>query len=108
MLSNLVRNAVDALSALEDGQQSITISANRGNGIVEIHLVDTGPGLPRQARLNLFQPFQGSTRRGGTGLGLAIAQEIVAAHGGQISLVDDRPGDGKGAHFRIALPDRHS
>lgn len=108
VLSNLVRNAVDALSALEDGQQSITISANRGNGIVEIHLVDTGPGLPRQARLNLFQPFQGSTRRGGTGLGLAIAQEIVAAHGGQISLVDDRPGDGKGAHFRIALPDRHS
>ena len=109
VLSNMVRNSVDAMSAAaapDNAASMISLAAQRSNGAVEIHLIDNGPGLPRQARANLFQPFQGSTRRGGTGLGLAIAQEIVAAHGGYIAFVDNDDQGGGGAHFRIMIPDR--
>jgi signal transduction histidine kinase len=71
--------------------------------VVIIRVCDTGPGVPEKTRANLFQPFQGSARRGGTGLGLAIAAEIVRAHGGDVHLVE-RPG--AGAVFEIVIPDR--
>ena len=115
VLSNLVRNAIDAIAAVrsQDGapdarpEDGVTIAARRVGGAVEIDLSDSGPGLPPQARANLFRPFQGSTRRGGTGLGLAIAQEIIVAHGGRITLVDAANG-GPGAHFHIVIPDRRA
>ena len=110
VLSNLVRNSVDAIKARHGvapaAAQQIAISAARTNGTVQIDLTDNGPGLPPRARENMFQPFQSSTRRGGTGLGLAIAQEIIAAHGGRITLVE-RPAGDEGAHFRVVVPDRH-
>jgi signal transduction histidine kinase len=113
VMSNLVRNSLEAMSS--PGNQpsvshTIAIKANRTSpGGVEIHLRDDGPGVPARARASLFQPFQGSTRRGGTGLGLAIASEIVAAHGGEVTLVDDSADNAihhTGAHFRIFIPDR--
>ncbi len=112
VLSNLVRNSLDAMSTPTPNNHpahTIAVEAYRAAGSVEIHLRDDGPGLPAKARATLFQPFQGSTRRGGTGLGLAIASEIVAAHGGEITLVDDAADSAvthAGAHFRIILPDR--
>ena len=54
------------------------------------------------ARAKLFQPFQGSTRSGGAGLGLVIAEELVRAHGGDITLVDGTIG----ATFHVKIPDR--
>lgn len=114
VLSNLTRNSVDAISAMTKAEPSkgmafVRLTGKRTGRTVEIDLMDNGPGLQPRARASLFQPFQGSTRRGGTGLGLAIAQEIVAAHGGQIALVDVEDGmdaSGAGAHFRIVIPDR--
>ena len=109
VLSNLVRNSVDAIMAQRAAvpvlPHFIALAASRTNGAVQIELTDNGPGLPPKARENLFQPFQSSTRRGGTGLGLAIAQEIIAAHGGRITLVETPAAD-EGAHFRIVVPDR--
>ncbi|MNL63269.1 Sensor histidine kinase TmoS [compost metagenome] len=71
--------------------------------VVMIAIDDTGPGMPRKARENLFAAFRGSARSGGTGLGLAIARELVLAHGGTIALVE-KPGPG--TLFRIEIPDR--
>ena len=114
VLSNLVRNSLEAVEAAArahapaSGQRlrdRISLTAVRRDETVEINLTDSGPGLPQQARDNLFRPFQGSTRRGGTGLGLAIAQEIIVAHGGTIDFVDNADGT-PGAHFRIVIPDR--
>jgi signal transduction histidine kinase len=105
VLLNLCRNAVQAL----DGDagpavvRRLTVRAERHQAEVIIEVADTGPGVPAQARVNLFRAFQGATRPGGTGLGLAIAAEIVRAHGGSIELVDRR---GPGATFRIVIPDR--
>ncbi|MDN2568383.1 HAMP domain-containing histidine kinase [Aquibium sp. A9E412] len=106
-LSNLCRNAVQAMSgdAEADGAlvHRLTVSAERTGTVVRILVADTGPGLPRQARENLFAAFRGSARSGGTGLGLAIAQELVRAHGGAIELVESTGGH---TVFALTIPDR--
>ena len=76
VLSNLVRNAAQAIEA--SGRTGrVTVTGARGGGADEIRVGDTGPGLPQRARENLFQPFRGGVRQGGTGLGLVIAAELV-------------------------------
>ena len=102
VLNNIVRNAAHAIEAYDQPHAEIRFVARREGRSVAIEILDTGPGLPARARANLFQAFQGGASRGGTGLGLAIAAEIVAAHGGEIRLLDVP----KGAAFRIDIPDR--
>jgi signal transduction histidine kinase len=102
VLSNLTRNAMQAIEQLETGMGHIRVMARRDGKRVVIEVCDDGPGVPEKARAHLFQPFQGSARKGGTGLGLAVAQELVTAHGGTIRLLDAA----KGAAFEIDIPDR--
>ena len=105
VLSNLTRNAVEAMSgdAIPALVRRLTVGAERTGGVSRILVEDTGPGLPRKARENLFSAFRGSARSGGTGLGLAIAHELVRAHGGTLELVESRGGR---TAFLIAIPDR--
>jgi signal transduction histidine kinase len=108
VLSNLVRNAVQALesspTSVDGLKRSVTVRARSDSEIFVIDVTDNGPGIPAKARSQLFQAFQLSTRRGGSGLGLSIAQEIVTAHGGTIMLAYTE----MGTTFRIELPDRIS
>ena len=67
---------------------------------VEIRFRDTGPGIPPDARDNVFVPFY-TTKVKGTGLGLAISQRIVKAHHG--TLVVSGPAQG-GAEFAVSIP----
>jgi len=101
VLSNLCRNAIQALESAPGGLGTISVSARREGAVVMIDVSDTGPGVPEQARKRLFQAFQSVARKGGSGLGLAISSELVMAHGGRIELVSN---DG-GATFRITVPD---
>ena len=105
VLANLSRNAVEAMSADRDPSivRRLTVEAQRSGAVARILVSDTGPGLPRKARENLFAAFRGSARSGGTGLGLAIAQELVRAHGGSIELVESVGGR---TVFAIAIPDQ--
>jgi signal transduction histidine kinase len=102
VLSNLCRNALQAIEQQESGRGHIRVAAARNGSHVTIDVHDDGPGVPEKARAHLFQAFQGSARKGGTGLGLAVAHELVAAHGGTIRLVDTD----RGTQFRIEIPDR--
>ena len=95
VLSNLARNAIEA------GARRLRFAAAREQGSVAIEVSDDGPGLPPQARENLFRPFFGSARPGGSGLGLAIARELTRAHGGDLTLVSST---GAGTVFRLSLP----
>ncbi len=105
ILSNLVRNAVQAIEGLGDeAKHAISVSARREGRKVDIVVKDDGPGVPPRARANLFRAFQGAVRKGGTGLGLAIAAELAAVHGGSVRLIDTD----KGAAFLIELPDRRT
>ena len=100
VLSNLVRNAKQALEATgKDG--TIEISAGEDEADWWIRVGDTGPGLPAKAREHLFAAFQGGARKGGTGLGLAIAAELVKGHGGRLDLIRS---DAEGTEFMIRLP----
>jgi signal transduction histidine kinase len=101
VLSNLCRNAAQALESDGGAAGEIVVSARREGAVTIIEVADTGPGVPEKARAHLFKAFQSVARKGGTGLGLAIAQELAQAHGGQIALIDDQGG----ATFRVTIPD---
>ncbi len=105
VLTNLARNAIQAMSADSDEAlvRRICISASRDGSVSRILVADTGPGLPKKARDNLFSAFRGSARSGGTGLGLAIAHELVRAHGGQLQLLESTGGR---TVFEITIPDQ--
>jgi len=105
VLINLARNALQALESRapnDSARDQIRITGRREGSVVVIEIADTGPGFSDQARAHLFEAFQGSTRSGGAGLGLVIADELVRAHGGEITLVDGTIG----ATFRLKIPDR--
>ena len=105
VLTNLCRNAVQAMAAQAEGAvvSRLTVSAERQGSVSRILVTDTGPGLPQKARENLFAAFRGSARSGGTGLGLAIAHELVRAHGGSLELVDSVGGR---TTFAVSIPDQ--
>jgi signal transduction histidine kinase len=101
VLSNLCRNAVQALESQGGEMGEILVSARREGAVTVIEVADSGPGVPDRARAHLFEAFQSVARKGGSGLGLAIAQELMQAHGGQIALVNNEGG----ATFRVTIPD---
>jgi signal transduction histidine kinase len=101
VLSNLVRNARQAIEAQGTGGGTVEIAAGEDEADWWITVGDTGPGLPARARDHLFEAFQGGARKGGSGLGLAIAAELVRGHGGRLDLVETGP---EGTEFRIRLP----
>jgi signal transduction histidine kinase len=73
----------------------------RGNTHVAVSVSDTGAGIPPEALAHIFDRFYKSSDSHGTGLGLAIAKNLVAAHGGEISVQSEL---GKGTTFRFTLP----
>jgi two-component system sensor histidine kinase KdpD len=88
-LTNIVENA----ARFTPPGRRITIGAARWRDGVQVRIADRGPGIPREDRDRVFEPFvrgEGST---GTGLGLAIARAIVEAHGGSIR-IGEEPGGG--------------
>ncbi len=101
VLSNLCRNAVQALESEGEIEGEIVVEGRREGAVTVIEVADTGPGVPEKARAHLFKAFQGGARKGGTGLGLAIAHELIQAHGGQVTLIDNECG----ATFRVTIPD---
>lgn len=95
---NITNNAREAMG----GRGTFRIAARRVGDSVEITFTDTGPGVPKEIRTRIFQPFVTHGKGSGTGLGLAIAKKIVDAHGGTISVTDGPAG--KGTTFVIRLP----
>jgi PAS domain S-box-containing protein len=71
-----------------------------GRPAIEVRLRDNGPGLNRDQREKIFEPFY-TTKTQGTGLGMAISKRIVEAHNGRIAVGDT---DGTGAELIVTLP----
>ena len=64
----------------------------------EIHVTDSGPGIPDEFKEQVFQPFfrldsSRSSVTGGSGLGLAIVKQLCLAHGWRVR-IEDPPGGG--------------
>jgi signal transduction histidine kinase len=105
VLINLVQNALEAIGGSKGEIAVRTIrperfSDFRGSETIEVHVTDTGAGIPSDQQLHIFIPFF-TTKQKGTGLGLAICQRIVKNHGGSIT-VQSRVG--AGSTFVIRLP----
>jgi two-component system sensor kinase FixL len=99
VLVNLIRNAVEAMSD-SPRREIVVATAPRDADWIEIRVSDTGPGLAREVRDKLFQPFI-STKDGGMGVGLSICRSIVEAHGGDLIAGDNAGG---GTTFSMTLP----
>jgi len=97
---NLLTNARDALA--DAPRKLIHIESAVREGMVDLLVRDTGPGIDEGLEQRIFDPFFTTKEVGaGTGLGLSIAYGIVKEHGGTISVVS---GGGDGATFVVQLP----
>jgi signal transduction histidine kinase len=97
---NLLLNACEMFPP-EGGLIRTTVATSEGR--IEILISDTGPGIPRSIRENLFQPFVSFGKRSGSGLGLAIVLKTCQDHGGEVSLENANPGQ---TTFKVVLPRR--
>jgi signal transduction histidine kinase len=95
-LLNLVQNALEAMP--QGG--ILTMRGQRTATHVLLQVQDTGSGIPAAQLTTIFEPLY-TTKPGGTGLGLYIVQEIVAAHGGQVTVESVV---GQGSTFTVTLP----
>ncbi|MFO0843725.1 MAG: ATP-binding protein [Gemmataceae bacterium] len=93
---NLAGNALDAMG----GQGRLVFETRVEGGFAAIAVQDTGPGIPPEARSQIFDPLV-TTRPGGTGLGLAVVRDVVRRHGGRVGC-DSEPG--QGARFVLEFP----
>ncbi len=98
VLVNLVKNAEEAMAAQGGGTVAVRTSSQGAEAVLEVS--DTGPGIPKDLKARLFEPYVTSKPQG-TGLGLAIAQRIAQEHNGRLE-ADDAAG--AGARFRLFLP----
>jgi len=104
MILNLLDNAIKYTG---DGGR-VDISCRATSAGCEVHIIDTGPGIPPELHSRIFERFfradparSRSGREGGAGLGLSIALWIAEAHHGRLELVRS---DATGSHFAVYLP----
>ena len=98
VLTNLLENA----AKFSPPHSPITLLAVGNSAGVRITVSDAGPGIRKDDRMRIFEPFErADSSASGTGLGLAISNAIVAAHGGRMWVSDNPTG---GAAFTFELP----
>ncbi|MBL8531047.1 MAG: PAS-domain containing protein, partial [Hyphomonadaceae bacterium] len=96
VIVNLLSNA---LRHTERGD-TITVSAERLDGVVRLTVADTGKGMAFDAQAHAFDSFQSGDRRG-AGLGLALVRSFVEMHGGWVALSSE---PGRGVTVTCHLP----
>lgn len=105
ILFNLAGNAIKFTDKGEVVVQTTLDEESEGSVLLHFDVLDTGTGIPPEARGRIFDSFtqaDGSTTRryGGTGLGLAISRELVELMQGTISVSSE---EGKGSNFRFTV-----
>ena len=95
---NIIKNAVEA--SPEGGV--IRLEIGRADSQAVVRITDSGPGIEREDRERIFEPFY-STKDRGSGLGLCVTQRIVDEHGGNMR-IETPPGGG--TSFVIEIPIR--
>ena len=100
LIDQALTNVLENAARFTPPGRTITVAAARWHDGVQIRIADRGPGIAREDRERVFEPFVRGDDSTGTGLGLAIARAIVEAHGGTI-LLGDEPGGGTAAVIEL-------
>jgi nitrogen fixation negative regulator NifL len=107
MFKALIDNALEAMNTKGWQVRELTVTSRAMQGGVEVFVEDSGPGIPPELRLKVFEPFF-TTRNGRShhaGTGLTMAQQVVADHGGMIEIDSAHGG---GCRMRVQLPTRRA
>jgi signal transduction histidine kinase len=112
VVDNLIANAFDALSKSDRELPQMQLIAKPFNDVIDIHIVDNGPGLTPEQRARAFDRFWRADPSqtdgfGGTGLGLSIAASMLAADKGSLRL-EAAPGGGLDAIVTLRRADTHA
>jgi two-component system sensor kinase FixL len=98
---NLVLNAIQAMSSVQDGPRELHIEIRRSaDDKVLIAVRDSGPGIDPQNESQLFSAFF-TTKKEGMGMGLSICRSIIESHGGRVWASRNETG---GATFQFTVP----
>jgi PAS domain S-box-containing protein len=101
VIINLVMNAVEAMSAVNEGGRELRVAAEKdGEDFISITVSDSGPILKPDSLNRFFEAFY-STKPTGMGIGLSICRSIIEAHEGRIWASANVP---RGARLHITLP----
>jgi PAS domain S-box-containing protein len=101
VILNLVRNASDAMSAVEDRPRHMLIKTEPEEGeLVRLTVRDAGVGFDPQAIKKLFEVFY-TTKDDGMGIGLSVSRSIIESHRGRLWATAN---DGPGASFSFSIP----
>ncbi|MDP3168238.1 MAG: ATP-binding protein, partial [Hydrogenophaga sp.] len=100
IVHNLILNALQALEQVPTAQRRLTLTLRAVDGLGELAVADSGPGIAPEVLPRLFEPFF-STREGGLGLGLSLCETLASGMGGSLSATNSAQG---GAVFRLRLP----
>ena len=101
VLVNLIVNAIDAMSAVENRARVLRIKSepHKLNGVL-ITVEDSGTGIDPQNLNRIFDAFF-TTKSQGMGMGLSICRSIIESHEGSLSVTPARP---HGSIFHVSLP----
>jgi two-component system, OmpR family, sensor histidine kinase KdpD len=102
VFSNLIENAVK----FSPSGAPVQVTGGAANSRVTVRVSNAGPGIPKQHRARVFEPFFRGVepRRAGSGLGLAICRGFVEANGGRIVLQSTHD---RGTSFAVSFPLAH-
>jgi signal transduction histidine kinase len=100
VLLNLIVNAIEAMSGIEERRLLTILSTAQGPDAVRVEVRDSGKGLDPEHATRVFESFF-TTKPEGLGIGLSISRSIVEAHGGRLGSDANAP---RGAVFWFMLP----
>jgi PAS domain S-box-containing protein len=100
VILNLVRNASDAMSEVNDRPRDLLVKAYREEEGARLIVKDAGVGFETQGAERLFDAFY-TTKSGGMGIGLSLSRSIIENHGGKLWA---EANDGPGATFSVSIP----
>src|SRR6266852_3494843 len=100
VMLNLIVNAIQSMSGVEDGNRELHISTVSIEPGVCVAVRDTGHGLRPEGLPRLFEPFY-TTKPDGMGMVLSICRSIIEAHGGRLWATRCEP---RGALFQFTIP----
>ncbi|MGC2110614.1 MAG: ATP-binding protein [Candidatus Korobacteraceae bacterium] len=101
VILNLIRNASDAMSAVDDRPRQILIRTERDEDErVRLSVQDVGSGFDPQAVDRFFETFY-TTKNDGVGIGLSVSRSIIESHHGRLWATLN---EGPGATFSLSVP----